>query len=164
MHVTQLFNLVSLNYLIPWLKKKPFNLQSNFHHKRGHKSECTIVCSYQRFKGDKQFTDRIRKPPSHYIIFPPGFIERLAKVSKNTTSTNPLQFRKFENEKKNLTIWKQRGVYFWAIAEYFPSKNQIQGLLTRLRKLAPPYTCVCVFVRACVLDFLIHGALWESEA
>lgn len=111
----------------------------------------------------RQFTDRIRKPPQVITLHPPpppGFIERLAKVSKNTTSTNPLQFRKFENEKKNITIWKQRGVYFWAIAEYFPSKNQIQGLLTRLRKLAPPYTCVYLCVRAGFSDSWGFMRIW----
>jgi hypothetical protein len=109
------------------IEKKPFNLQSNFHHKRGHKSECTIVCSYQRFKGDKQFTDRIRKPPSHYIIFPPGFIERLAKVSKNTTSTNPLQFRKFENEKKILQFENKEVFIFGPLLNIFQVKIKFKG-------------------------------------
>lgn len=61
--------------------------------------------------------------------FPPaGFIERLAKVSKNTTSTNPLQFRKFENEKKNNYNLKTKEVFiFGPLLNIFQVKIKFKG-------------------------------------
>jgi hypothetical protein len=109
------------------IKKKPFNLQSNFHHKRGHKSECTIVCSYQRFKGDKQFTDRIRKPPSHYIIFPPDLLKGWPRFRKTQQALTLSNSENSKMKKKILQFENKEVFIFGPLLNIFQVKIKFKG-------------------------------------